>query len=96
MKTRNFIPRLLTPRRIFMRPWRQNLGAPLLVGSTVGSLLITYFGSGACARYLGLVPGMITASLLGAVFLLGGDPFFPRRGVFRSGEAPLQAAPFLP
>ena len=53
------MPRLLTPRRIFMRPWRQKLGAPLLVGSTVGTLLITYFGSGVCARYLGLIPGMI-------------------------------------
>ena len=60
-----------------MRPWRQKLGAPLLVGSTVGTLLITYFGSGVCARYLGLIPGMLAASLLGAVFLLGAIFFIP-------------------
>lgn len=70
--SRHFFPRLLrSPRRIFMRPWRRKLGAPLLVGGIVGSLLITYFGSGVCARYLGVIPGMLAASLLGSLFLLG-------------------------
>ena len=96
MKTRNFIPRLLTPRRIFMRPWRQNLGAPLLVGSTVGSLLITYFGSGACARYLGLVPGMLAASLLGAVFLLGAILFFPAAVFSDQGKLRFRQPLFFP
>ena len=74
---KKFFPRLLTPRRIFMRPWRRKLGAPVLVGSIVGTLVITYFGSGFCARCLGVIPGMVAASLLGAVFLLGGIFFFP-------------------
>ena len=39
-----FFPRLLRPRRIFMRPWRRKLGVPFLVGSIIGTLLITYFG----------------------------------------------------
>ena len=60
-----------------MRPWRQKLGAPLLVGSIIGTLLITYFGSGICARGLGMIPGMLAASLLGALFLLGTIFFVP-------------------
>ena len=60
-----------------MRPWRRKLGVPFLVGSIIGTLMITYFGSGLCARYLGMIPGTIAASLLGAVFLLGGIFFSP-------------------
>ncbi len=82
---------LLRPRRILMRPWRRRLGAPLAVGGIVGTLLITYFGGGVCARYLGMIPGMLAASLLGSVFLLGLIFFFPAveisgRGTIRLGR----------
>ena len=89
-------PQLLRPGRILMRPWRRKLGAPPLVVGIIGTLLITYFGSGVCARYLGPVPGMVAASLLGAAFLLGVIFFCPAtdsagRRKFRSGHIPADA-----
>ena len=67
-------------RRIFMRPWRRKLGPPLLVGGSIGALLITFFGSRLLVRPLGLLGSMTAATFLAAALLLGAIFLLPPPG----------------
>ena len=66
-----------------MRPWRQRLGPPLVVGGIIGPLLVTFFGSRLLLRPLGLLWSMIAAAFLAGALLLGAIFLLPPAGTFR-------------
>ncbi|MBR2372991.1 MAG: CPBP family intramembrane metalloprotease [Lentisphaeria bacterium] len=70
MNRGHFPGALLTPRRIFMRPWRLKMEIPYLAGGILCTLFLSWAGTTIIAPWCGLLNGAIISTFAGAFLLL--------------------------
>ncbi|MBE6385910.1 MAG: CPBP family intramembrane metalloprotease [Lentisphaerae bacterium] len=70
----------IVSRRIYARAWQIALPVSVLVTGLTGGLCITFGGGVLLGKYMGLIPGMIAASLGAALFIIGVSTFFAPGG----------------
>lgn len=74
-------------RRIFMRPWKEEVPAHFLVGAVIAVLLLSFYGGNLLAPVFGSVNGLILGSCAAVLFFFGGAFLLPpsSRGAARIG-----------